>query len=163
MEQHLETTPDKLQCPHCGSENCFAESNYVEVTHKKVTSYMCTGCGYTSTTLNEADSEMIKEYEEVTPQLMLDLKWIDPATNLVWYPMVLNFPHLGIIFPDGTDIQNWAWRAAPAVDVPKEDAEKYPIPGRPGEFYTRRVDMESSQLFQKEDFASACKFIGLIQ
>lgn len=162
MEQ-FESTPDKVTCPHCGSDNCFAESDYVEVSHKKTTSYMCMGCGYTSTTLNVADSDLINEYEEVTPQLMLDLKWIDPETNLVWYPMVLNFPNTGIVFPDGVSASQWSWRAAAAVDIPKEDQSKYPVPGQDGQFYQRRVDMESSKLFEKEDFSDACKFIGLIQ
>jgi len=160
MEQ---TTPEKIECPHCGSNNCFIESNYAEITPEKISSYMCMGCGYSSTTLNTADSAMIAEYESVTPQIMVDLKWIDPATNLVWYPTVLNFPNLGIVFPDGVDASNWSWRSAPAVDIPVEEQKKYPIPGKEGEFYTRRVDMTSSKLFAKEEFSKACEFIGLIQ
>jgi DNA-directed RNA polymerase subunit RPC12/RpoP len=158
-----QNTPEKIECPHCGSDNCFVESNYTELTPDKVSSYMCIGCGYSSTTLNKADSEMIAVYEETTPQIMIDLKWIDPATNLVWYPTVLNFPNLGIVFPDGTDASDWSWRSAPAIDIPTEEQKKYPIPGKDGEFYTRRVDMSSSKLFAKEQFTQACENIGLIQ
>jgi hypothetical protein len=106
---------------------------------------------------------MLKEYEETTPQLIIDLKWVDPQTNLVWYPMVLNFPSTGIIFPDGTSAKDWKWRAAIAVDVPKEDQKKYPIPTQPGQYYAKRVSMEQSVLFEQSEFNEACKYIGLIQ
>lgn len=151
----------KINCPHCGSKNCFTES--IAAESETITSYMCMGCGYTSTTLNTKGSNVLKQYEETTPQLMIDLKWVDPQTNLVWYPMVLNFPNTGIVFPDGTNKKDWKWRAAPAVDVPKEDEKKYPIPTQPGQYYTKKVSMEESVLFEQGEFNQACKYIGLIK
>ena len=152
----------KVKCPHCGSNNCFTEEVSVEGANP-VASYMCMGCGYTSTTLNEKGSELIKEHESTSPQLMIDLKWVDPQTNLVWYPMALNFPNTGIVFPDGTSKKDWKWRAVPAVDIPKEDQKKYPIATQPGQYYTKKADMEQSVLFEQNEFNEACKFIGLIK
>lgn len=154
--------PTKVLCPHCGSHECFVETQ--ELPDKTVVdSSMCMECGYTTTTLNVEGSAIVQQIEDTTAELIKDLRWVDPNTNLVWYPIVLNFPSFGIIFPDGTNKDEWSWRAAPAVDVSAEEVEKYPIPGRPGEFYSRRIDMSQGQLFDRKDFYSACKFLGFIQ
>jgi hypothetical protein len=158
--------PIKVTCPHCGDDHCFEENQTIPGTgdtDQQVTSWMCVGCGYTSTTLNQADSDIITSYEETTAQLVVDLKWTDPETNLVWYPLILNFPSYGIIFPDGTHKNNWKWMAAPAVDIAEGEREKYPIPGSPGSFYTRKINMEQGKHFETVDFYEACKYIGFIQ
>ncbi len=124
---------------------------------------MCVACGYTSTTLNQEGTPAITQYEELTAELMRDLRWVDPKTNLVWYPIVINFPSFGIIFPDGTSKEDWGWTAAPATEIPLGDQKKYPIPGQPGQFYTKKIDMEKGRKFLSSDFYHACKFIGFIK
>ena len=164
MAQQLQssTEPTKITCPHCGSHECFNQMEGLPDT-SVVESYMCMECGYTSTTLNKEGSEVVARYEESTAELIKALRWVDPATNLVWYPIVLNFPSFGIIFPDGTDENNWMWKAAPAVDITDEEKGKYPIPGQPGQYYERRIDMKQGQDFAPADFYTACKFLGFIQ
>lgn len=164
MEQQsaLNMEPNKVVCPHCGSENCFEEIQTMP-DGTKVKSYMCVECGYTTTSLNVEGSELIKQYEDSTAELIKALRWVDPKTNLVWYPIVLNFPSFGIIFPDGTSVDDWGWKAAPAIDIPAEEQKNYPIPGHKDQFYTRRVDMSKGQSFGKDDFYNACKFLGFIQ
>jgi hypothetical protein len=163
MENYqIEAIPEKIVCPHCGSKNCFEEGMMLEISPAMVYSYMCMGCGYTSTTLSKVDSDLIKDYEETTAEIVKEIKWIDPNTNLVWYPTVLNFPSSGIIFPDGTNKSDWGWTAAPAVDIPKEDMKKYPIPGT-DQFYTRRIDMQAAKKFKSNEFSEACKSIGFIK
>jgi hypothetical protein len=154
-------TNKTVTCPHCGGDRCYTESHTVEET--SVSSYMCMDCGYTTTTLNVEESEMLKAYEEVTPQLIIDLRWVDPQTNLVWYPTVLNFPSTGIVFADGTSTQNWGWTAAPAVDIPKKEQSKYPVPGQNGKFYEKKIDMEQSKKFAPDEFYEACKSLGLVE
>jgi Zn ribbon nucleic-acid-binding protein len=154
--------PIKVKCPHCGANECFEETQTMP-DNTTVKSYMCVSCGYTSTTLNEVGSQVIKHYEENTAEIIKDLKWVDPNTNLIWYPIVLNFPSFGIIFPDGTGVHDWTWKAAPAIDIPEEDQKKYPIPGETDKFYTRKVNMEAGKSFAKDDFYNACKFLGFIQ
>ena len=164
MEQQLQSNmePTKITCPHCGSHECFNQAEGLPDA-SVVESYMCMECGYTSTTLNKEGSEVVQRYEESTAELIKALRWVDPATNLVWYPIVLNFPSFGIIFPDGTGETNWMWKAAPAVDVTEEEKSKYPIPGHPGQFYERRIDMKQGKNFAPANFYDACKFLGFIQ
>lgn len=156
----METTR-KVTCKHCGSEHhCFEEVTQLP-TGEDVVSYLCVSCGYTTTTMNVVDSPMIEEYESTTAQLIKDLRWVDD-TNLVWYPIVLNFPSTGIVFPDGKSVGDWHWVAAKAIDIPEKDQERFPIVGRPGEFYKRRIDMENKQQYPKDNFYEACKSVGFI-
>lgn len=153
--------PIKIACPHCGVNECFQESQNIN-EKESVDSYLCVSCGYTTTTLNKEGSELISQYEETTAELIKELRWVDDK-GLVWYPIILNFPSFGIIFPDGTSKNNWRWTAAPAIDIAEEEQKKYPIPGQPNQFYTRRIDMKLGQSFDNADFYGACKFIGFIQ
>lgn len=165
MEQQSASNmePIKITCPHCGEENACFEETQTMPDGTEVKSYMCMSCGYTSTTLNVEGSKVIEEYESKTAELIKELRWVDPSTNLVWYPIVLNFPSFGIIFPDGTSKYDWKWTAAPAVDIPLDEQKNFPIPGSSDEFYTRRVDMKASKSFDKISFYDACKSIGFIQ
>ena len=159
--------PAKIICPHCGGNQCFEEHQVIDnkLTKKEevVQSWMCVDCGYTSTSLNIQGSEVIEQYNDTTAELIKELAWIDSNTNLVWYPIVLNFPTFGIIFPDGTSKDEWKWMAAPAVDIAEKSQINFPITGQPGKFHTRRVDIESGKHFDKEEFTQACKFIGFLQ
>jgi len=151
----------KITCPHCGSSNCFQEDH--EIQDKIVESFLCMGCGYTTTSVNTTDSEFIKQFEDTCPQLFKDIKFTDPKTGYIWYPTVLNFPEHGLVFPDGADAFDWKWRAMPIVPVSEDEKEKYPIPGEEGKFYESRVDVDSSKLFERNQFQDACKFLNIIQ
>ena len=128
-----------------------------------MTSYLCMGCGYTSNDVFKIDSEQLAGYETTMPELYKDIKFVDLERGITWYPTVLNVPTIGLVFVDGTTKQDWVWKAAPAVDVHPKEQKKYPIPGKPGEFYTRRVSMELAKTFSQTEFTDACKYIGLIR
>ena len=155
------TEPTKITCPITGGTNCF-EQVQTAPDGQLIKSYLSIDSGYTTTTLNVEGSEAVVEYELATPELIKDLRWVDPQTNLVWYPLVLNFPTFGIIFPDGSSKDDWQWMAAPAVDIPTKDKNKYPIPGQEGQFYTRKIDMEAGKKFAPNQFEQAAKFVGFI-
>lgn len=151
----------KIKCPRCSSDNCFQEDYKVEPN--TVSSYMCMNCGYTTTTLYKHGSDIVKEYEETCPELFKDLSFHDKENDLVWYPVVLNFPDLGLIFPDGTNSFDWQWRAVPVIPVKEDEATKYPIPNKPDEYYKTRADMESSRLYAQSEFYNACRYLNIIQ
>ena len=153
--------PEKVTCKHCGSDQCFKESTELDgATHNNADSYMCIDCGYTTTSLNKVGSDIIKQYEETTAQLILDLKWID-QDDLIWYPLVLNFPSIGIVFPDGKTVDKWNWVGAKAIDIPEDQQSKYPIVGT-DQFYKRRIDMEAKRNFDPNSFRTACEWVGFI-
>ena len=152
---------NKIACAHCTQLLCYVEQ---AVNHNKETahSFMCVGCGYTSTTLNVDQSDLIKTYEENTAELIKQLRWVDPRTNLVWYPIVLNFPSTGMVVPDGISKDDWKWMAAPGIDIPLNQQKRYPIPGQRGQYYTKRVDLRKGRHFAPSKFADAIKFVGFL-
>ena len=152
--------PEKIVCKHCGQHTCYKENTELP-DGSKATSYMCVSCGYTTTSLNTDGSPTIQQYEETTAKLIKDLRWVDDK-NLVWYPIVLNFPNVGIIFPDGNSKLDWWWTTAPSVDVSEEEKEKYPIPGSDSQYYKKRVDMTQKEKFASTQFNDACKHVGFI-
>lgn len=150
----------KINCPCCESINCFEETYTVE--QNTVSSYLCMGCGYTTTTLQQKDSDFVKQFEETCPQLFKDIAYHDEKTNLMWYPTVLNFPDKGLVFPDGANAFDWQWRAVPVKPVSEAEKTMFPIPGEEGKFYETKADMESSRLYPQGQFQNACKHLGII-
>lgn len=154
----MESNNSKVVCPHCGSHNCFHEE-----VGDGLTSYLCMGCGYTSNDLFKTGTEELQAYEQPMPELYKAVKFEDTERGITWYPTVLNVPSLGIVFVDGTTPEDWRWKAAAAVDVADNEKEKYPVPGKPGEFYTKRLDMNTAKDFERTQFTEACKYVGLIK
>ena len=149
-------TEGKIECPNCGSKNCFEEP-----LQNNVFSYLCVGCGYTSNTLLVPGTEIHNKAQKSNPKILNDLKYYDEERNIHWYPSVVNMGKLGIIYPDGT-VFDWKWKFASVVKVDEEESKNYPIPGKDGEFYTERLDVENAVEFGQYEFLSACKTMGIV-
>lgn len=147
----------KIQCPVCFEIECFKE------TENSIDSYLCMSCGYTTTSANINESIHVRKLELGTPELIKHAKFVDPETNLVWYPSVLNFPTKGLIFPDGVNETSWDWRVAKVINIPEDEQTKFPIPGKDGEFYKTKIDMQNSKLFPRDEFQSACIELGILE
>ena len=100
-------------------------------------------------------SEFYEEQVSILPEIYKDLAWIDPKTKLVWLPNTVNVKENGMVFASGTDIENWNWGAVKAIEIPKEEQEKYK-----GEKY--RADMTTIKYFKERDFMDALSYIGLL-
>ena len=141
-----------IDCPICyDTDACF------EDIQEKFKSYMCFNCGFMSSSYYKKDT--VKEAEGMV-KLVDELKTFDEARQIWWYPSVLNMGPKGIIFPEG-NLSNWVWRYAKVVEVPKEEQEQYPIPGKDGEFYTEKLDVENAQSYGQYEFLQACKDMGI--
>jgi hypothetical protein len=60
---------------------------------------------------------------------------------------------LGMIFPEGSP-KKWNWRYAKVVEIPENEREQY-------DGYSSRLDIENAKTFDKDDFLSACKEMGI--
>jgi len=145
----------KITCPVCRSQNCF------EQEMESLKSYLCVGCGYTSNSLYTKDSKELKQMLTTTAELIRNLEFYDEERKLFWYPTVIRVADKGMIFPEG-DENDYHWAFAPVVEIPKEEQEKYPIPGADGELYESRLAVEQRQTFDKNDFIGACNAIGIV-
>lgn len=142
-----------ITCPHCfDSDSCFED---VQETFK---SYMCFNCGFMSNS-NYTDENIDKIQH--TSQLIKDLSFKDETRNIHWYPSVVNMGKLGIIYPDGS-VFDWKWKFASVVKVDEGESKNYPIPGKDGEYYTERLDVENAMEFGQFEFLSACKTMGIV-
>jgi hypothetical protein len=67
-----------------------------------------------------------------------------------------------MIFANGSNASSWGWAAVKAIEIPKEDREKHPIPGKPGEFMKFRMDMKNMKMFEERDYIEALSYIGIL-
>ena len=142
-------------CDRCGSD-----ATYCQEVSKDVKVYQCYGCGFYSNTALKPGSEYLEEQLELLPNLYKELMGEDEHGK-VWMPSTINIPNQGMVFANGTNSTNWKWGAVKAIKVTKEEKEKYPIPGKKGEYYKYRMDMENMVEFNEGDFMEALDFIGV--
>jgi hypothetical protein len=105
--------------------------------------------------------EFYNEQIAVLPDLYKDIMFTD-KDKMIWFPTAVNMPQNGMVFYNGTTKENAKWAAVKAIEVTEEEKEKYPIKGKPGEFYQWRMDMTTMKPFEMKDFMEALSFIGVI-
>ena len=150
-----------IDCPICKNpDRCFEE------IQETFSSFICFNCGFMS------HSDYIEGWEGLDAvtrdgAILVDkLKVLEETTiedekvKLWWFPSVLNMGSRGIIFPEGS-VDNWKWTFAKVVDVPVHEMAKYPIPGKENEFYKTRLDVENATRYDKYDFLTAVKEMGI--
>jgi hypothetical protein len=142
-------------CNHCGSDAC-----YVDEVNQDIKTYFCYGCGFQSNSLMKEDETFYEEQISILPELYKDLMFKDGEK--VWFPSMINIPSKGMVFANGPSVSEWKWAAVKAVPVTAEEAEKYPIPGKKGEYYTWRMDMTTLQEFPEKEFMEALSYIGVL-
>ena len=157
----MEQERDKLVTCKCCSGNACYESEFT-TQEGPVTTWICMTCGFTSNTTLEEGSDMIKEAEEQTAELIKTLKQIHDG--LVYYPTVITMPEKGMIFPE--PIKNivpvdWQWTVVKAIPIPEEEQEKYPDKRNPGTFYKKRMDMKNLKRYGKLEFMDAAEELGM--
>jgi hypothetical protein len=146
-----------INCPKSGGDLCYK----VQVA-PEIYNYMSLSCGYWTNSFMTEGHEFYLQQMETLPELYKDLAWVDPETGLIWLPNTINNIEQGMVFANGTDASNWKWAAVKAIKVSEEDKEKYPIPGKPGEFMKYRMDMKNIQLFEERDYIEALSYIGIL-
>jgi len=147
-----------INCPKSGGDLCYK----MEV-NENITNYFSLSCGFWTNTLMTPGSDFYEEQLTSLPELYKDLSWTDPKTGLVWVPNTINEPELGMVFANGTDKNNWSWSAVKAIEVKEEEKLKYPIPGKSGEYYKHRMDMNNLKSFDPErGFIDALSYIGVL-
>ena len=147
-----------INCPKSGGDLCYK----IEI-NENITNYFSLSCGFWTNTLMTPGSDFYEEQLTSLPELYKDLSWTDPETGFIWVPNTVNQPELGMVFANGTDKNNWFWAAVKAIKVEEKEKLKYPIPGKPGEYYKHRMDMENLKSFDRErGYIDALSYIGVL-
>jgi ribosomal protein L37E len=144
-------------CERCGSDAC-----YIQEVNDEIKNYQCMGCGFITNTLMREDSDFFKEQMELLPNLYKELMGEDESGK-VWMPATINIPEQGMVFAHGANIESWKWGAVKSITVKGDEMEKYPIPGKAGEFYKKRMDMDTIKEFDEGDFIEALDYIGIFE
>lgn len=144
-------------CDRCGGDAC-----YVQEVNETIKNYMCYGCGFISSTLYKRGEELFEQMFETLPNLYRELMGEDEEGK-IWMPTTINIPTKGMVFANGRNSLNWKWAVVKAVPVKPEEKEKYPIPGKKGEFYEWRMDMDTMQEFEEKDFIEALDLLGMFE
>ena len=146
-----------IDCPKSGGDLCYKAQVAPEIYN-----YMSLSCGFWTNSFMTEDHEFYKQQMETLPELYKDLAWTDPETGLVWLPNTINVEDKGMIFANGTNASSWKWASVKAIEIPEEDREKHPIPGKPGEFMKYRMDMKNMKSFKERDYIDALSYIGVL-
>ena len=145
-----------VDCKRCGGNACYEQVLTPDEIKDTITTWLCMGCGFTTSTLMTKGSKVVKDAIETAPELYKDLLFEDTSGN-IWLPSTLTLPGKGMVFIDGVDKQNWKWAAAKAIEIVEEEKSKYP------EGQTHKMDMQNIKHFNQKEFMDALEMIGFFQ
>jgi|TARA_B110000285_G_scaffold42150_1_gene46567 hypothetical protein len=137
-------------CKKCGGNACYEQK-----VNEEITTWLCMGCGFTTSTLMEKGSKVVNDLLETSPELYKDMLFEDKDNNM-WTPATITLPGKGMVFIDGTTLDNWEWAAVNAVPLTEEDKAS----GRFPKEQEVKMDMLNGKKFKKENFMDACEHIG---
>ena len=142
---------DKLiECKRCGGNACYEQK-----VDEQITTWLCWGCGFTTSTLMTEGSEVVTQALETSPELYKDLMYRD-EDGRTWLPSTLTLPNKGMVFVDGTGKSNWKWAGVKAI--PLQEGDKKITPDQ-----THKMDMKNVKHFEQKDFMDACDFIQMFK
>ncbi len=143
---------DKLtDCKRCGSNACYEQH-----INEQLTTWLCMGCGFTTSTVMTEDGQATKNALEASPELYKDLLHKDEDGH-IWMPATVTLPAKGMVFIDGSTKENWKWTAVKAAPILQEEKHKYP------EGQTHKMDMKGAKHFSQRDFMDALEVIGFYE
>lgn len=136
-----------------GSNACYEQT--FEQDGKEIKTWMCFGSGFSTSTLMDKDSDLVKQTLETSPELYKDLMHVD-KNNRAWFPATITLPGKGMVFADGTSKDKWEWAAVKAIPITEEDRKLKQYPSD----QDFKMDMANAQKFGKGDFMDALEVIG---
>ena len=108
-----------VECNRCKGDACY-EQQISQQDGTNITTWLCMGCGFTSSTLMVEDSKVVADLLETSPELYKDLLFKD-SNGFIWSPSTITLPGKGMVFVDGTSKDNWEWAAAKTIDLTEEE------------------------------------------
>lgn len=136
-------------CPKCGSDAC-----YTDEVNQNIKTYFCYGCGFQTNSLMKEGEEFYNEQIEYLPELYKDLIYTDEEGRK-WMPSAINIQDKGMVFANGTSVENWNWSAVKST--PLQEGDK-----KINEDQTHKMDMKTKKDFPERDYMEALSYIGIL-
>ena len=138
-----------MNCPKCNKQECIIEDN------NDIKSYFCLDCGFSTKSTYHAKNF---EFQPTIIHMDVDNKrmiWKDVSTGLYWFPISLDIPKVGVLFPqwEGEDIK---WTYMPMMAVPDDQKKKYPGKKEIPDEYRKKI-------FNVSNLKEALKLLNVIQ
>lgn len=142
-----------IECKRCGGNACY-EQHINETT----TTWLCMGCGFTTSTMMLEGSKLVHDLMETSPELYKDLLYKD-ENNRIWAPSTITLPGKGMVFLDGRNKDEWQWAAVKAIEITEEDRKlkQYPTDQK------YKMDMPNAKYFGQREFMDALEVIGFYE
>ena len=144
---------DKLVEGPFGSDACY-EQSFIQ-DGQEITTWLCMGSGFTSSTIMTEGSEAHRGLLETAPELYKDLLHIDKEKR-VWAPSTVALPEKGMVFIDGKSKRDWEWAAALAIELTEDEKKSGKFPAE----QTHKMDMTNVKKYSQNDFMDALEMIG---
>jgi len=142
-----------VECNRCGGNACYEQH-----INENTTTWLCMGCGFTTSTMMLEGSKLVQDLLETSPELYKDLLYKDNNKRM-WAPSTITLPGKGMVFIDGNNKENWKWKAVKAVPITEEDRKVKEYP-KDQDF---KMDMQGSKEFGQREFMDALEVIGFYQ
>jgi hypothetical protein len=138
------------ECKRCQGNACYEQH-----INENTTTWLCMGCGFTTSTAMDKDGSVTKNTLETSPELYRDLMYVDQH-NRAWFPATITLPKKGMVFLDGYSDAQWKWAAVNAIEITEDDRKLKQFP--PDQ--THKMDMKNIQYFGQKEFMDALEVIG---
>lgn len=142
-----------VECNRCGGNACYEQH-----IDENTTTWLCMGCGFTTSTMMLEGGKLVHDLMETSPELYKDLLFKD-SNNRMWAPSTITLPGKGMVFLDGTNKDEWQWAAVKAVTITEEDRNLKQYPA--DQVY--RMDMPNAKYFGQREFMDALEVIGFYE
>lgn len=141
------------ECNRCKGNACYEQH-----IDKDITTWLCMGCGFTTSTAMDKDGTATVNTLETSPELYKDLMYVD-ENNRAWFPATITLPEKGMVFIDGNNKENWRWSAVKAIPLTEEEKSS----GRFPEGQNFKMNIKESTKFEQKDFMDALEVIGFYE
>lgn len=138
-----------VECKRCKGNACY-EQNIEE----NLQTWLCMGCGFTTSTVMNKGGQAHNNLLETSPELYKDLLFEDD-TEKIWAPATITLPNKGMVFLDGSSKEQWQWAAVKSIPITEEDRKQKQFP----KDQTHKMDMQNMKHFDQKDFMTALEHI----
>jgi len=138
-----------VECKRCKGNACYEQN-----IEKNLQTWLCMGCGFTTSTVMNKGGQAHNNLLETSPELYKDLLFEDD-TEKIWAPATITLPNKGMVFLDGTNEEEWQWAAVKTIPITEEDRKLKQFP----KDQTHKMDMQNIKHFGQRDFMTALEHI----
>jgi hypothetical protein len=142
-----------VECKRCSGNACYEQH-----IDENTTTWLCMGCGFTTSTLMVEGGKVVKDLLETSPELYKELLFTD-VNKRVWSPATITLPGKGMVFLNGSNKNDWVWSAVRATRITDEDRKIKEFPAD----QTYKMDMPNMKSFGQKDFMDALEVIGFYE